>query len=368
MFGNSHVTLGNVANLPIAGQRKTILRFVADKSGTVKTFHWCWRSGEYGWTAKIVNGRRTWNYSAGDGGRYHVELQGDNKGKPDGNVLSYFDFVVDLKNHPTTGPGGAKNTYRQNEFAVPANLVEGEAYNLVFTNTHDDPLKNYSSLNGVFSRDKKYDAPFEVNQITPRGFAKGSGTFAYFPQWAIHMDTGIIGFPFQYGDAWTDQNLIGGTNLVKQELVCDRDINLSILKICATRIQGDAPLTCIVQVGDQITTHHLSGFPRHKMGMRGDKPKLSGGMDFKSFDWVKVPVSIQASKGETVSMTLTSGGLYYVPASVRAGNYTKILADQLMTKGCAFASSDSGKTWRQWSVRPHRPVSSDGIILSIYGE
>lgn len=83
-------------------------------------------------------------YSAGNGGTIRISVHGDD-GSPQHVPVDTSMAMIDVP-HPEVGAG---NTYK---FADPPQLIAGDLYHVVFTNTDPEPESNYVSVNGLFIR------------------------------------------------------------------------------------------------------------------------------------------------------------------------------------------------------------------------
>lgn len=368
--GNWYATLGNIANMPMAGKSKMLLRFRATRSGHVESFDTWWRYREAGYS---TGDRKRYSYSEGDGGRYLVTIQGDHhSGRPLRTVYAQGEFLPDIARYPIRGKRGSQNQFRTLKLDSSEPLVAGQRYNVVFQNIANDPRANYISLNGVFSRNTADPHQSqandyvrnELNRLGSNGvLERPVGTLLYFPQWAIKTDQGAMGQPYQYGDVWTGQHKIGGTKRVCQFITPKQDVPVHSLNFFATRIRGTGNLSVNIfhaeRLVEQLHLDHRSITPM--------TTTLSGGNDFKSFSWVQIATHMammQRGVRYCFEFSAPAGCEYYVSCSVKAGGYTGIPAVNVLTQeGYARYSEDAGATWKDWQVRG---TPSKKVDLSLY--
>lgn len=358
--GNPRATTGNIANIPIVGKRKIMLKLVS--SGGMPTFFrtW-WRYREFGY--KDPN-NSTWSYSSGDGGKYRVTIE------PVSGITAPIcegEFVPNIKEFPNDGPHGANNQFRKVTFHKRDRLTKGNEYYIVFENIHDDPRFNYVSLNGVFDRDK--DDPFRgqplhaltnrVDEIGGNGvFKENHGVFNYYPQWGLdYQDGSQDGQPYQYGSAWTAQHNIGGFNRVRQFIKVDAPTAVEDLHFYVTRLHGRTPLYVDL---DGLNLKAQFG----ALTMPAMQTSLNGGKDYNSFAWKKYTFLTKVLRpGRTYKFEFYTKdeSQYYIPCSVKAGAYTGI--KRHFDSWCEW-SSNGGRTWQGMVV--NKQVSPEGCDLNMF--
>ena len=247
-FGTPFGTPANVGAASLEGA-PVALRFLADRSGCVRTLNFRWRFRE--------PARRRAMYRAGDGGRYRVSLRADEAGAPAADALDAAEHepvVADGVGGPI-GEGGADVA-----FAGRACLEAGARYHLVFENLHPDPRNARVALSGPFveseARPETLALPCPGCAETRLAVRDEDGAWRPYadpdrpsrfvlPHWCVGLEGGgAIGQPVQYGYAAANSRAaVYGDFRVRQTLRADAPPDgAADVSFLARKVVGDAPL------------------------------------------------------------------------------------------------------------------------------
>lgn len=140
-LGNPWFAAG-VGNVPLKGDTELSFRFEARQSGIIRS------SSFY-----IVENSSRSGYSSGDCGDLTVELRSDSSGAPSNAVLARAGIA-----DPCAGPRSGQ-WLTNLDFNYPAAVNAGELYHLVFSNTGENGVNNWVSINTI---NRPNDDPAQV--------------------------------------------------------------------------------------------------------------------------------------------------------------------------------------------------------------
>lgn len=259
-------------------------------------------------------------YSAGDGGSRVVTLETDASGKPSGTVLA-----------STTHVGLPSGSTRFVTLTVPANLIQGQAYHIVFTNSGG----GYVSVNAMLSWQSD-----PVGQPTFAGWQvlrNGTIRHGFIPVLELHWADGS-----KSGNGYInafERNLtaIGGANNARERFTPTRDITFSQIGI---RLMRDAA------GNDANLTLRLAG-------VSGEIPAAAipivapanWNTSNQTSAWAVVSVpstTLRAGTSNTLEMSAPAGITYRAQALQKGSGYG---FSAFFRDGYAEMSTDSGGSW-----------------------
>jgi hypothetical protein len=194
-------------------------------------------------------------YSAGDGGRYLVSIQTDDgtaRHRPSGRVLS--SFIWEPGRHRSGG------FVRRFTFPRPPRLVKGTIYHVVWKNVHNQPERNYVSINETFtydaSRPRQPRYRNGIYAVLNGSRASGSGSsWEVDPRHTPNMDLVYANGKHQgmayLGAMVSDWGAIGGSRMVREHFRVERK-DRRVLSACVRvgRQRGTDPLLIRLERGD----------------------------------------------------------------------------------------------------------------------
>jgi hypothetical protein len=278
-------------------------------------------------------------YQAGQGGTIQVQLKADDGSAahlPTGPALAtleYGNILAQTQNYPELA------------FAVPATLVGGHFYHLVFTNVDPNPVANYISLDDLYT--DQATAPMQPGSTdAASAVLVKSGTGA----WKLRQNfTPILELDFAdggrqgngYMEVWSSNpRTVSGAAMVREAFqVSGPARTFTRIRIRLQRVAGSSPLALTLTEADGTVM------------AEGTVPATSVLQGVS--DWVEClfPVSHVLATGVAYRLTLSApADTQYSLYPIRKGADKGFAAATLFPDGCAQFTSSGDAGWTGWDM------------------
>lgn len=317
------------------------------------------------------------SYSNGDGGIIRFDIEGDNNGAPDGNILrSTFDYIGsptlfgESQSAAAAAYPGARwadhgetgfrlRAFRRFDLTSPLTINQNQFYHIVMRNVSPDPT-NYVSIDlgywgpgGNYGQNDKRDVDSSWVEGDSDAWAKDSSNnwFKYYDIsgcYTIYGDV-IQGQPFcevnNNGTADRTYDLEGSNwarmvyNPPKSGAFCSVGLGL------AHRSGTNSVTMRIKQNGSTLHTAVFSGFPTVPSGTN-DVDVITATAEFRS---LSIP-NISVMAGSPVYFEFQPNGVFECP-TVQDYSLNNVWAQSKWSGSpntYAQESSNSGGTWLDW--------------------
>lgn len=326
-------------------------------------------------------------YSKGDGGLLKVQIQGDNGGFADGNVLGETPEIIaspKLWNRDKTAAqnkypgkvwthhgetGTALDVFREFDLAASiTGMTPGTRIHLVFKNVTPDPQNHHIGVNMVGSGDGNPTYRKNNKFDDDPAFASGFDWKANKLNNGVWSDIdGLMGIMEVVGDVaqgnvrYAVSNAvdpsgrgdrtpnISGTRMVREHITPPSALTFKEVGLFMGRNSGSSPVSCVIkQGGSLLWSGSFSGFP-----LLGDVllPQGAATAIVEKSSWVSqaADFSCVADTPMTMELSTDSGTDYEVPMSQDAAGVYFVGTTGLSTgfkEGHAEESLDGGTSWQ----------------------